>query len=330
MTLTTRICQDIETAIKAYVSLATAVFETGSSEDRALFDTGTLDAEILKIIKASPDGSKEDAVFEDPRVRAGRKNCRTLVLASRPEGLGKAAVRMRSYATEDDDPFQAQIWQVARATSASPTYFLPIDINGIRYGDGRVGWSNPTMEAINEAYYIWPGRPVACVVSVGTGLEDAVQLETESKAPSVSGVLGFLFQSLTPRQAFELAVAQYCVSCVTSCERIHGQVASNLAKFGIDGPLQYVRLNVPQGMAKIGLQEWKRFQMIAAMTEDYMQDIYVRELKRQVAERLSSPECLFIPASVSASIPVRVPMGRIEYSSAKRNIEARGGPATQA
>jgi len=303
------------------------VFETSSSDDCALFDAATLVTEMRKVIKASPDGSKEDAIFEDPRIAASAKACRTFVLASRPEGLGKSAVRMRTYATDDNDPFQAQIWQVARATSAAPTYFLPIDINGIRYGDGRIGWDNPTMEAINEANYVWPGRPIACVVSIGTGLEDAIQLATESKTPSISGVLGQLFRSLTPRQVFELTVAQYCVSCVTSCERTHGQVASNLARFGIDGPWQYVRLNVPQGMAKIGLQEWKKFHMIAALTEDYMEDIDVRELKRQVAEILSSPEYYFVPASASASVLNRGPMGRITYTTAQRQIEARGNPA---
>jgi hypothetical protein len=302
------------------------VFETSSSEDRALFDAVTLESEMRKVIKSSPDGSKEDAMFEDSRVAADTRNCRTFVLASRPEGLGKAAVRMRSYATEDNDPFQAQIWQVARATSAAPTYFLPVDINGIRYGDGRIGWNNPTMEAINEANYVWPGRPIACVVSVGTGLEDAIQVVTESKAPSISGVIEQLFRSLTPKQVFELAIAQYCVSCVTSCERTHGQVASNIAKFGIDGPWQYVRLNVPQGMAKIGLQEWKKFRMIAALTEDYMEDINVRELKRQVAERLISPEYYSGPASTSAPVPNRGPIGRIAYTTAQWQIEARESP----
>lgn len=304
------------------------MFETNSTEDRALFDAATLELEMRKVIKASPDGSEDDAMFEDPRVVADTRSCRTFVLASRPEGLGKAAVRMRSYATEDNDPFQAQIWQVARATSAAPTYFLPIDISGIRYGDGRIGWNNPTMEAINEANYIWPGRPIACVISVGTGLEDAIQVTTESRAPSISGVLGQLFRSLTPKQAFELAVAQYCVSCVTSCERTHGQVASNITKFGIDGPWQYVRLNVPQGMAKIGLQEWKKFHMIAALTEDYMEDINVRELKRQIAERLTSPGYYSVPASTPIPDPNNGPMERIAYTVAQRQIEGRGSPAT--
>jgi hypothetical protein len=76
------------------------------------------------------------------------------------------------------------------------------------------------------------------------------------------------------------------------------------------------------------LQEWKKFQMIAAMTEDYMGDIDVREAKRQVAKRLSSPENFSIPAPASTTIPNRGPMGRVEYAVAQRQIEARGGPAT--
>lgn len=293
-----------------------------------LFDAATLEKEIKKVIKAAPDGSKEDAMFEDPRVEADTNKCRTFVLASRPEGSGKSAVRMRTYYTKDNDAFDAQIWQVARATSAAPTYFSPIEIKGIRYGDGRIGWNNPTLEAINETDCIWPGRPIACVVSAGTGLEDALQLAIESRVPSATGPLGQFPLPLNPKQAFDLAVAEYCVVCVTSCERTHGQIASNLKKFGIDGLWQYVRLNVPQGMARIGLQEWKKIPMIAALAEDYMEDVGLRELKRQVAERLSSPENYIISNSEHGPDPTMGPPGNIRYAMAQRQIEARGAPTT--
>jgi hypothetical protein len=81
-------------------------------------------------------------------------------------------------------------------------------------------------------------------------------------------------------------------------------------------------------MAKIGLQEWKKFYMIAALTEDYMEDIDIRELKRHIAEILSSPEYYSAPASASASVPNNEPLGRIAYTGAQRQIEARGSPAT--
>jgi hypothetical protein len=277
---------------------------------------------MRKVVEAAPDGSKEDAMFEDPRVAKNTNNCRTFVLASRPEGLGKAAVRMRTYPTKHNDRFDAQIWKVARATSAAPTWFLPIDIDGVSFGDGRIGWNNPTWEAINEADYVWPGRPIGCVVSLGTGLEDAIQLTTESKAPSITGEMG----QLPPKRVFEIAVADYCASCVTSCERTHVQVVSNLSKFGISSPWQYVRLNVPQGMAKIGLHEWKNISMIAAMTNDYMEDIEVQEIKTQVAERLRSPSDYAI--SSGSTVPAEGPAENRRYAMAQRQIVAQGGPVT--
>ena len=161
------------------------------------------------------------------------------------------------------------------------------------------------------------------MVSLGTGLEDAIQLTTESKAPSTTGAT----QQLSPKQAFEAAVANYCTSCVTSCERTHVQVASNLSKFGINDPWQYVRLNVPQGMAKIGLHEWKNISMIAALTDDYMEDIDVREIKTQVAERLRSPAGYAI-SSGSTSVPAKGPAENRRYAVAQRQIVAQGGPAT--
>ena len=125
------------------------------------------------------------------------------------------AVRMRSFGTRDADPFPACIWQVARATSAAPTYFLPIEIDDVLYGDGGTGWNNPTREAIAEARNIWSDRPIGVLVSIGTGLEEALQLNDTSKA--VPGVVQALLRNTSPAHAFKLAVAEYAVKCITSC-----------------------------------------------------------------------------------------------------------------
>ena len=65
---------------------------------------------------------------------------------------------MRSFGTRYADPFTACIWQVTRATSAAPTFFTPIEIDHVLYGDGGTRWNNPTREAIAEARNIWPNR----------------------------------------------------------------------------------------------------------------------------------------------------------------------------
>ena len=42
------------------------------------------------------------------------------------------------------------IWQVARATSAAPTYFESPSINGFEYVDGGFGANNPCAEICKE------------------------------------------------------------------------------------------------------------------------------------------------------------------------------------
>lgn len=65
------------------------------------------------------------------------------------------------------------IWEACRATSAMPSYFEPIDIGdkGVQetFVDGGLGYNNPVEQVVEEARLLFPGRKVACVVSIGTG-----------------------------------------------------------------------------------------------------------------------------------------------------------------
>ena len=192
---------------------------------------------------------------------------------------------MRSFGTRDADPFPACIWQVARATSAAPTYFLPIEIDDVLYGDGGTGWNNPTKEAIAEARNIWPDRPIGIVVSIGTGLEEALQLNDTSKA--VPGVVQSLLRNTSPAHAFKLAVAEYAVKCITSCELTHREVAEHCEREILEG--NYFRLNVSQGMSAIGLDEWDKLGTMIALTNRYMDSGDKKREKRRIAELLRDP-----------------------------------------
>ena len=189
---------------------------------------------------------------------------------------------MRTYGTRTDDPFGAKIWEVARATSAAPTFFLPIKIRGVTYGDGGTGWNNPTYEAINEAHDLWPDRPIGCLVSLGTGVENPAQLMADSR-PASTGVIGSIFSRVAPTLDFKRAVAEYCVTCLTSCEKIHQEVSTNLDRNRLVG--RYFRLNVP-GIGSIGLQEWKKLEDIRTLAEDYMRTGEVRDIKQVIAKIL--------------------------------------------
>lgn len=56
-----------------------------------------------------------------------------------------------------------------RATTAAPTVFKPVYMDGEYYVDGGVKCSNPTAVAVHEAKRVFPGRRIEAVVSVGTG-----------------------------------------------------------------------------------------------------------------------------------------------------------------
>ncbi len=68
------------------------------------------------------------------------------------------------------------MWQVARATSAAPTYFEPARLTAARPGDywalidGGVFANNPAACALVEARKQFPGAPGYLVCSLGTGV----------------------------------------------------------------------------------------------------------------------------------------------------------------
>lgn len=68
-----------------------------------------------------------------------------------------------------DDPLLSQ---VARATSAAPTYFPPLALEGLCLVDGGVFAANPALCAYAQVRNMFPGEREIFVVSLGTGLQD--------------------------------------------------------------------------------------------------------------------------------------------------------------
>ena len=179
------------------------------------------------------------------------------------------------------EAFPAKIWEAARATTAAPTFFLPIIISDIEYTDGGTGFNNPAELAIYEAHNIWPNRPIGCLISVGTGLEDAIQLGNEAK-----GLARKLLSIASTSTAFNIDVAEWCVALLTSSHSKHLQLKKQARRLNING--NYFRFDVPQGMSIIGLGDWEKLPDMIALTEPYM--TYDKsEEKDSVAKLLLNP-----------------------------------------
>eukprot|EP01038_Epipyxis_sp_PR26KG_P004221 gene4221-5997_t len=57
-----------------------------------------------------------------------------------------------------------------RATSAAPTFFVPVQWEGGIYADGALVANNPAAIALQEAKVLFPGVPLEVMVSLGTGV----------------------------------------------------------------------------------------------------------------------------------------------------------------
>ncbi|XP_066149035.1 calcium-independent phospholipase A2-gamma-like isoform X2 [Euwallacea fornicatus] len=138
-----------------------------------------------------------------------------------------SAYTFRNYAlpwrfqSEYEGTFNAQVWEAARASAAAPTFFEEFRINDLIHQDGGILVNNPTAIAIHEAKLLWPGVPIQCVVSFGTGrsvpssvelaklkaLKKKVSLESGSEGTSWSNKFFKILDSATDTQAVHIMLS---------------------------------------------------------------------------------------------------------------------------
>merc|ERR1712093_319139 len=124
-------------------------------------------------------GYSSDQQMSAPRAKceAGRSIPHYFSVTTQEQPNDKWLPFIVSNYPRDDQGFAvagAQGWPLHRqllASCAAPTFFPPVvDPEAhVQYVDGGIVANNPSMIALQEARAIWPGRPVGCVVSLGTG-----------------------------------------------------------------------------------------------------------------------------------------------------------------
>lgn len=150
------------------------------------------------------------------------------------------------------------IWEAARATSAAPTFFKRIEIGEPDlkepFIDGGVGRNNPTKCLLEEAGTVFPGVPIACLISIGCGQADTIGI---GPPPS-------LIYRIIPLHLLEIAKALRHIA--TDCEA----TAQDVAKQCKDRPNIYFQFNVEQGMQRIQMNEHGRLDEVSAHTNQYL------------------------------------------------------------
>lgn len=126
-----------------------------------------------------------------------------------------------------------EIWKVARATSAAPTYFKPMKIGDDEYLDGGFGANNPCAEIYDEVRLMNNNAEhcVGLIVSVGTGKH----LQGRFQGTGLKRYIGFV---------------NFAAKWAVDAEEKHiGMTRLNLP--------YYARFNVETALGGMKLDEWR-------------------------------------------------------------------------
>jgi hypothetical protein len=188
-----------------------------------------------------------------------------------------SVVLLRSYkkSTQSELQFdECKIWEACLATSAMTTLFDPITIDrGDEFADGAVRYNNPVQLVYREAGSVWPYRvPDAVLISIGSG-----------SAPLPS------FQD-------NVNTAVYALQAIVTDSEREAQDFSHSHPYMVDSDLLF-RFNVGQGLASIGLQEYKLQKAVAVATASYFMEPETRAKYEKCLTQLSNQGLKPAPAT---------------------------------
>ncbi|KAF9641775.1 hypothetical protein BFW01_g1758 [Lasiodiplodia theobromae] len=190
------------------------------------------------------------------RATSNPRACKVFVCATAEKMT--QVYRLRSYNVPAPSK-DCTIWEACRATTAAPFLFKPIAIgeNRVKFYDGALDSNNPTDLLLREAKLVWGSREIGCILSIGTGLQDSVDV----------------FRGLK--------IAKTLKSKVLETEKVHSQVRGDVEENS------YFRFNVNRGLNKVGLDESGQLAMIEVATYAYM-EVMKKEVEDCI-ERLVNP-----------------------------------------
>jgi len=161
----------------------------------------------------------------------------------------------RTYKAPEYQSPNCMIWEAARATSATPTFFERIVINEEQFIDGGMGGNNPIHQVLQEAELMFPDRHIACIVSIGTGQAETISI------PKPDWI----------QRAIPLDVIDAMRKIATDCE---ASAQDSARRFEHASGI-YFRFNVDQGLQDVGLEQWDKLNEVRAHTGQYIQMVDV-------------------------------------------------------
>jgi predicted acylesterase/phospholipase RssA len=172
--------------------------------------------------------------------------------------------RLRTYEfqPEESRATDCAMWEAARATSAAPVYFPPMEINGQEDFDGGLKRNNPILEVIREAHLLYgDNAQFRVVVSIGTGKTDPSSMGR--------GILGFV---------------KRVIWATTDTEKDHHECLSIYPR------LPYYRLNDGEDLANIDLSDYSKIGQVEKRAKEYIRSEEGSKLIKQCARKLAKTQ----------------------------------------
>ncbi|KAB8276500.1 acyl transferase/acyl hydrolase/lysophospholipase [Aspergillus minisclerotigenes] len=175
-----RLDMTVDECIEAYNRLMKRSFN-GSR-----FSADDIEAVIKELIKERLGESEAPLLNEHGQ-------CKSFVLAVRQDAANsKGPVHLRSYVNTQQKSLLPNVkaWEAARATSAAPTFFPPMEIatdKGVKHKLIDAALVLTTL-LWNEVLSVFgAGRPIDCILSIGTGIPKN-QVPGESVKGAITGL----------------------------------------------------------------------------------------------------------------------------------------------
>lgn len=182
----------------------------------------------------------------------------------------------RSYDAEYSLEHDCEIWEAARATSAAPIYFAPIDIGPPgrqnTFVDGGLGCNNPIYQLHLEAERLFKNsRNVACIISLGTGQRNMNEIESPT----------FVDNFVAPVKLIN-SIKRLAIDCERKAEDM------DLKYRGTKDV--YFRLNVEHGLETIKLADYEQLATVRVHTMAYLEQPTVIENLDRIAALLAGTD----------------------------------------
>lgn len=196
------------------------------------------------------------------------------------EDVVKFSTYQREYEAFSEMFETAKVWEVCRATAAATTFFDSINITcgttQVEFLDGATRANNPVNELWDEAKEVFGAdfaTRLQCVVSIGNGVAESIDFG---------------------RSALETVKALKQLAVETKAAHV-----SFLKNHPELTATRYYRLNVAQGLSRIGLEDASKRGAILSHTKAYLNE----HERREVLERFKDT----VTQSVQTEGPQPVP-----------------------